>query len=40
MTMPSARFQVAFVGHTRTHGGLSQWLQSTITGLLRKASGA
>src|SRR3974377_2164945 len=33
-TMPSSRFQVAWVGHTRTHGGLSQWLQKTITGCL------
>src|SRR4030066_1959754 len=30
-TIPSGRFLVAWVGHTRTHGGLSQWLQSTRT---------
>src|SRR5512142_606428 len=29
ITMPSARFQVDCVGQTRTHGGLSQWLQRT-----------
>ena len=27
-----SRFQVAWVGQTRTQGGLSQWLQSTSTG--------
>ena len=35
ITMPSSRFQVACVGQTRTQGGLSQWLQSTITGAAR-----
>ena len=28
ITTPSARLKVAWVGHTRTQGGLLQWLQS------------
>ncbi len=32
ITIPSSLFQVAFVGQTFTHGGLSQWLQKTRTG--------
>ncbi len=37
MTIPSGRFQVAFVGQTRTHGGLSQWLQSTTKSVFARS---
>ena len=37
--MPSLRLNVACVGHTRTHGGSSQWLQSTGTPDSLTASG-
>ena len=33
ITTPSSRFQVAWVGQTRTHGGSSQWLHSTSRGV-------
>ena len=36
VTTPSSRFHVAPAGHTRTQGGLSQWLQRTRTGCGRE----
>ena len=38
VTMPFARFHVACVGQTRTHGGLSQWLHRTSAGRPRYRS--